>query len=233
MVKKFRLERIRFFTNILGENKGGGIVEENDNIAQQIRKLEETIRKNRIKDNIIIILFIIVIFFLCILGYRIQKIGYYFVETSGIGEIDDIIKITEDGLELGENAQLNIFNNSEYNNEKIIAPHSKGTYQFCIKNEIDSNITHNIKFFDEMSNFVNMKFKLKLNNVYICGNENEYVSIDELKYNNIILVDNSTSVYTLEWYWDDNDLMDTYIGSSPEKEYYTLGLNIQASKLEN
>ena len=115
----------------------------------------------------------------------------------------------------------------------IIAPNSKGTYKFYIKNGVGNDIQYNISVLDEMSHFVNMKYKLKLNDVYICGNKDQYVGIDELNIDKIVLTKDSTTLYTLEWYWEDEDELDTFVGSIEDGQFYTLNLNIQASKLSN
>lgn len=214
-------------------------IENNDEeLATKTKKLEKSEKQNKTKNKIIIILIIIILLLLCVLGYRIGKIGYTVKETTGpVGttgtdENIDAIRITSEGITWGEDTRLNIFNNEKFNDEKIIAPRSSGTYKFYVKNELKDNINYTINVLDDMSNFVNMKYKLKLNNVYVCGNENTYVTIDELNLDDIILTQDSTSLYTLEWYWDDDDERDTYIGSLKTDEYYTLGLKINAEKLE-
>ena len=78
-----------------------------------------------------------------------------------------------------------------------------------------------------------MKYKLKIDNVYICGNTNNYVEIDKLNIDNIVLMKNSTTLYSLEWYWEDNDKLDTYVGGLKTDEYYTLKFNIQATNITN
>ncbi len=205
--------------------------EQDKDLAKKIEDIEESVKRNKAKNNIIIILIIIILLLLCILGYKIGRIGYSTIDTSGTAEEIDIINITSEGITWGENTRLNIFNNEKFNGEKIIAPKSSGTYKFYVKNAIGENISYDINLLDDMSNFVNMKYRLKLNNVYVFGNEQTYVSIDELDLKDIILTKDSTSLYTLEWYWEDDDAKDTYIGSLKNDEYYTLGLKIQAEKL--
>ncbi|MBR1802458.1 MAG: hypothetical protein IJ777_00550 [Clostridia bacterium] len=102
-----------------------------------------------------------------------------------------------------------------------------GTYHFCIKNDNDTDIVYDIKFSDKMNLFVNMKYKLKLDNVYVRGTEKNYVGINELDINEITVLKGSNNIYTLEWYWEDNDALDTTVGIQ-EEQYYTLNLEIEA-----
>lgn len=194
--------------------------------------IEENINKKN--NNVIIILCIIIILLLCLLGYKVGKLGCSTTPTAGDvteGKLDIIIVKDENGTEFSsQSANLNIFNNTAFDGEKIIAPHSMGTYQFYIKNEMGNDITFNIRFLDEMNHFVNMKYKLKINNVYVCGDKSSYVNLSELNLDEIILMKNSSMLFTLEWYWEDNDELDTIAGtqSNYEKEYYTLRINLQA-----
>ena len=209
-----------------------------EELEKKVEIIEKELNKNKRKNKIliiIIILLIIILLVMCLLGYKIGKIGYSTINSSGttVNENIDLIEVTiENGTTLKKN-NLEIFKNEKFDGEKKIAPNSKGTYQFYIKNQVGSNITYNISLLDEMNHFVNMKYKLKLNDVYICGNKDEYVGIDELNIDNIVLTKDSTTLYTLEWYWEDNDELDTYVGSLKDDQYYTLNLNIQASRLLN
>lgn len=200
-----------------------------------IYELDNKINRTRRQVNIIIILLIILIIILLIfgiLGYKIGKIGYKEVST-GVNEPDvDIINVTENDIKINKDTQLNIFNNKKFDENKIIAPHSKGTYKFCVKNQANRDITYNIKLEDQMKYLINMKYKLKIDNIYIRGNENTYVSINELNVNDIIVMKDSNNIYSLEWYWEDDNEKDTYIGSLKTDEYYTLKLKIQSKNYE-
>ena len=104
-----------------------------------------------------------------------------------------------------------------------------GTYKFYIRNKSNQDMTYNITFTDEVKKFVNMKYKLKMDNIYIKGNEEEYVTINNLNVSNISVLKDSANIFTLEWYWEDNDELDTQIGISDER-YYTINLDIEASQ---
>ncbi len=67
-----------------------------------------------------------------------------------------------------------------------------------------------------MKHFVNMKYKLKMDNIYIKGNADNYVTLDELNLNDIVVLKDSINIFTLEWYWEDDDELDTCVGGKPE-----------------
>ena len=186
-------------------------------------------KKDKKKTIMCIIILIFVLIFW--LGYRIGKIGYKETTVSPNNNFENnSIILLENDMQKIKNNQLNIFNNKDFNNEKIIAPHSKGTYQFYLQNKTNTDIIYNIKFSDEMQNFINMKYRLKLDNIYIKGNSENYVSLDELELSNIIILKDSTNIYTLEWYWDDNDKLDTFVGSREEDNYYEINLYIETAQ---
>ena len=185
------------------------------------------------KDNKKAIMCIIILILLLMfwLGYRIGKLGYKETTISPNNNFEyNSIILLENDMQKIKNNQLNIFKNKDFNNEKIIAPHSKGTYKFYIQNKTNTDVIYNIKFSDEMQNFINMKYRLKLDNIYIKGNSENYVSLDELELSNIIILKDSTNFYTLEWYWDDNDKLDTFVGSQEEDNHYEINLYIETDQ---
>lgn len=107
---------------------------------------------------------------------------------------------------------------------------SSSSYHFVVKNTFNEKLIYSIKTEEINKLGVNMKYRLKLNNVYVIGNETTYVNIQNLNLNNVILFENSSDIYTLEWKWENSD-NDTKIG---ESEYgdYKLKLNIQSEILD-
>lgn len=203
---------------------------------ETIDELLDKRQKEKKRKIILIIIIIILLLLFWLLGYRMGKIGYQTEEVAATPDDStdnklSIIKVMQGDIEITKDTQLDIFNNAKYDGEKIIAPKSSGVYQFCISNETENDIKYHIKFLDEMKNFVNMKYKLKIDNIYIRGNENNYVGIDELDVENIAVLKDSNNIFTLEWYWEDNDELDTMIGSQEETQYYTLKLEIDSEEL--
>ena len=103
---------------------------------------------------------------------------------------------------------------------------SKGTFKFVVRNDTNEDVVYHVKFVDEMNNFVNMKYRLKVDNIYIKGNQDKYIQIEELDVENVILPKDSASIYTLEWYWESDDEKDNYVGKQKDDQYYTLNLYI-------
>ena len=178
----------------------------------------------------IIILLLVIIFILC---FRVGKIGYNYLSIWDATEIAPIV-IKQGDLEITTNTEIGIFSNPKYDGKKIISPMSKGTYKFTITNDTNEDVVYNIKFVDSMNKLVNMKYRLKIDNIYIRGNKNEYISIDDLDVENILSPKDSTNIYTLEWFWENDDENDILVGASSKDEYYTLNLYIysQAYKKE-
>lgn len=191
--------------------------------------LQQKSRDKKIKTILIVIIILLILIYW--VSYRVGKIGYEETSSSPV-ETVTLIRATQDNMEIAQNTELNIFENPMFGGEKKIAPGSQGEYQFCIKNEIDENVVYHIRFFEETKYSVNMKFKLKKDNTYIRGSEDTYVDIDELDIEEIIALEDTINIYTLEWYWMDNDKIDTFIGSQKIEQYYELNLEIEANKYE-
>ena len=182
-----------------------------------VKELELQKRKVKRRECWIITLIIIIIFLICFFNLiinRLGKIGYN--PTSG--EVIDTIQITENDVHIEKIEDLNIFNNIIFNGEKKISPHSYGEYKFKIENTINSNITYNISMKEMNQHNINMKYKLKLDNIYIIGDSEIWKDVEDLNIKDIIVTANSRNIYTLEWYWEDSP-NDTYIGELDYAEY--------------
>ena len=188
--------------------------------------IEETDKKRkRIKANIGVTIAIILLTIL--ICFKLGSIGFNGFTSWEI----DSIELTGENLQIENNTKLNIFGglNSNENGNKIIAPMSKGTYRFSVKNKSNYDMIYNIKFEDAMDKRINMKYRLKIDNIYIKGNDNKYVTLNELNLENIIVPRDSVNVYTLEWYWENDDENDTKIGTSKEDVYYYFKLQITSN----
>lgn len=128
-----------------------------------------------------------------------------------------------------EPAKLRIFENTAYSLEDKIAPGVSNLYQFIIRNANDFNIKYSIEMVETNSSNINMKYRLKKDNVYVSGSDNVWVNASELNVNGVQLATKSMSVYSLEWKWFDSE-NDTSIGK--EVTNYSLGINVIATELD-
>lgn len=198
--------------------------------------LEKNYKKETRKNRIIIVILIITIILLLlffVLGCKVGKIGFGYKPTSTEPSIDssNMILIKESDMKEVIDNKLNIFKNEKFDGQSIIAPKSYGKYQFYVSNISNKHVKYSMKFSDEMKKFVNMKYKLKIDNVYIRGDLENYTTIDNLELDEIVVLKDSTNIFTLEWYWEDNDSLDTGVGSEKDTQYYKLNLQIQPIEL--
>lgn len=205
-----------------------------NNEKELIEEYEKKQKRDR-WQKIILIIIIIILLLLWLLCWRLGKIGYNTEPLPSdpvFNEQLPTIKVSDDETEITDDTDLNIFANAKFNGESKIAPKSSGQYKFVIENIADNNISYDISFKDTMSNPINMKYRLKIDNVYIRGNKEEYINIEDLDVEDIVVLEDSNNVFTLEWYWEDDDKADTYVGSLESDQYYTLELMIQAEVYE-
>lgn len=114
--------------------------------------------------------------------------------------------------------KLNVFTNPAYQMKEIIAPGSSNTYHFVVHNSVDTEIRYKVEMYEKTEYPVNMKYRLKLNNQYVVGDKETWVSANDLKLSSIYLVENDLSVYALEWKWFDSE-NDSIIGENMESLY--------------
>ena len=200
--------------------------------------LEKNYKKETRKNRIIIVILIITIILLLlffVLGCKVGKIGFGYKPTSTEPSINssNMILIKESDMKEVIDNKLNIFKNEKFDGQSIIAPKSYGKYQFYVSHISNKHVKYTMKFSDEMKKFVNMKYKLKIDNVYIRGDLENYTTIDNLELDEIVVLKDSTNIFTLEWYWEDDDSLDTGVGSEKDTQYYKLNLQIQPIELYN
>ena len=186
--------------------------------------------ENEKKENkklILIILIIIILILLFIIGKIIGKIGY--IDTSS--EPLNLIEVTQDDIGWDMLEELEIFKNQKYENKNMIAPKSTGTYSFCVNNTTDKSLVYDLQLREINDYKINMKYKLKLENVYVAGSNENWLNVENVNLENVIIAANSTNFYTLEWYWTDDDIQDTKIGSLNYADY-TLRIKIGAQIYE-
>lgn len=117
---------------------------------------------------------------------------------------------------------LDIFNNAFYEYTNKIAPGVSNTYYFVAHNNSDINVKYYVEMYESTKYDINLKYRLKRNGKYIIGNENKWVSANDLKTSFSNLNMKNSDKYSLDWKWeyeDGIDEQDTYIGENMDDVY--------------
>ena len=104
------------------------------------------------------------------------------------------------------NNTLRIISNPMYQIDNIISNSYTNAYVFKIKNNTNYKVNYSISFIE--NNSMNIKYRLKRENTYIKGNENNWVSYKELNIYNQKLDNSSIDTYYLEWKYENIDDID-------------------------
>ncbi len=195
---------------------------------EEVQKIIMYRQNDQIAKWILVIIVVFLLIVLFFLAHRIGVIGIDYDANSSILAAMNVIRVTEDDLQIEKNTQLNIFENFKFNNEKIIAPGSYGQYNFSVQNVTNNSIQYYINFEEILNENVNMKYRLKMDNIYVKGNNEEYIDIEEMDLGDVIVIKDSVTTFTLEWYWEHADEQDTYVGSLNENQYYGINLQINS-----
>lgn len=140
----------------------------------------------------------------------------------------ELITITEaDGKVVTD--KWNIF--TDYLGSNTIYPSQKGTYLFTIYNSSEYDVRIDMDFDEENAYNINMLYQIKQGDEYLNGN-NVWESVRTLVVDNLIIKANDKVALVLEWYWKDDDIIDTEAGSQ-EDVTYTLIINFSADKVKN
>lgn len=141
----------------------------------------------------------------------------------------DRFKVLQGETEWSKLKELDLFNNSYFEDKSIIAPGVQGSYSFTVENESESKFIYDMVFTEENPYEINMVFKLKLNGEYVLGNEQQWIKASELKRSNVFLGAKVSNIYTVEWKWEDN-YNDTEIGET-EGAYYKMYIKVNAEQI--
>ena len=112
---------------------------------------------------------------------------------------------------------LDVFSNPYYNGRNIIAPESSNSYIFEVKNKQTVKMIYKFNFQELNLYNINMKYKVKVNNVYVYSN---WESITNISLQNLEINPNSTDRIELIWKWiEETPDKDTSIGINPNASY--------------
>ena len=188
----------------------------------------------RIITVLLIIIIIILLFF-----SRFGKINNYPVPTGNVDVFDIDVDIdyanvshgntnynkdtsTNTAINIGTSYSKNIrtetSDNNQYTNK--IAPGVSNTYHFVVHNSSKMELKYYVEMYENSEYQVNLRYRLKRNNNYVIGNDNNWVTADELKTAFKNIKDSSSDNYSLDWKWFDNDnVADTKAGKNMTSLY--------------
>lgn len=129
---------------------------------------------------------------------------------------------------------LNIFANTDFNNENIIAPYSYGKYAFTVCNTARYPLSYVMNFSDTNEHKIPLEYRLSDEKGYLAGSDNEWVDCKNLNTVTADLANESQIGYLLEWRWsgDNDDLSDAELGilAAQEKVDYTMDISFTAEQ---
>lgn len=140
----------------------------------------------------------------------------------------DRFRVWQNNKEWNELKKLDIFNNSYFKNQSIIAPGVSGKYTFTVENDQNKICRYDITFTEENKNNINIVYRLKLNGNYIAGDENKWLTYKQINITKSNINPQTSDIYTIEWKWEDAE-NDTEIGTTPNANY-TLYIKIDAEE---
>lgn len=94
-----------------------------------------------------------------------------------------------------------------------IVPGMRGSYRFLLVNENEHALRFGFEFDEENEYGIDLCFRLKRDGAYVRGEE-DYISPAELGFENFTIEGQSESLFEVEWYWRDNDPVDTFAGEN-------------------
>lgn len=146
-------------------------------------------------------------------------------------EIDEgSVIVEDDDITWTNSNKLRIFSNAMYENKNVIAPEDSNTYKFVVRNNTIYNVKYSINFVETNNYNINLKYKLKRGNKYIAGDESNWVSYNELDFNDKLLDISESDTYYLEWKWVSSD-NDALVGNSLNANYQ-LKIELDAEEIE-
>lgn len=194
-----------------------GYVDANDNILTLANKYIATIRRIKLFPLLLILILAAVTLLSVILAA-------YFLTRSDGGTAEFVIVADAEGTAWEDMESLPVFMNERFG-DTIIAPGMVGSYTFAFENRNENSLSFSLAFSEENEYGIELLYRLKRDGAYISGTE--YVAAEQLSIDGMTIEALSTSVFEIEWYWQDNDPVDTEAGENGAT--YTLHISYSAA----
>lgn len=138
-----------------------------------------------------------------------------------------VIREDENG-EWGAEQDITVFDGA-------LSPGADGAYKFEIENPTDTDLEYTVTVTDanDWGGGSPVNFRLKMNNVYVVGNENTWMKAEDVFLTGLQFPSSSKQGFILEWSWpyeSGNDEYDTAVGQMGG--IYTLHISITAESID-
>ncbi len=155
-------------------------------------------------------------------------ISFFIIKTTNEPiKIENIIITENDGKIVTD--KWNIFAN--YGDDNPIYPGKKGFYNFSITNPNSIDMVIDLAFDEKNIYNIGMTYRVTQNRHYLSG-DSKWHPIDDLKLEQVFIKSNSTIYLVLEWYWQDNDEIDTNAGLQDDA-IYTIYVELVLNTIED
>lgn len=194
-----------------------GYVDANDNILSLANKYIATIRHIKLWPLLLILILAAVTLVSVILSA-------YFLTRSGSGTAEFTFVAGEGGIAWEDSENLPVFMNERFG-DTVIAPGMEGSYTFTFENRNENALVFSLSFSEDNAYGIGLVYRLVRDGVYISGAD--YLHAGELGVDGMTIEAQSASVFRIEWFWQDNDPVDTAAGENGAT--YTLHISYTAA----
>ena len=199
-----------------------GYVDHNKNVFSNEHMHLATIRT---VDQLWLLLLLV---FLLLLTLVTGVVSTFFLLRSDADDVP-VIRITDvEGTDWKYIENLPIFENDYFDREAIL-PGMRGEYRFILENCNDYALTYAIACTEENDFDIDIRYRLMRDGHYLAGEE-EYEETEALHFEELTIEANSSAFFVLEWYWADDDPIDTEAGENGAE--YTFTFAVEAARLD-
>lgn len=123
-----------------------------------------------------------------------------------------------------QNTEISLFADRTGSGEnRKLMPGSKGSYEFLVSNRNTYGIAYRMQISAPPGQLLlPLRYRLKSDDRYLCGDQDTWMTADQLAAATVTLSSGEEREYLLEWQWlfaGGNDILDTKIGSAADLEY--------------
>lgn len=131
----------------------------------------------------------------------------------------------ETGTAWSDQENLPVFYNDEFG-DSVIAPGMSGSYRFVLENKNDDAVEFSLGFSEVNEYGIGLGYRLVRDGLPVTLSEG-FVKPEELGADGMTLQAHSSALFELQWYWVENDEIDTAAGEADA--IYTLTISFTAA----